>query len=507
MSGVAFFVAAALSFLLTPYVIRKLGNSSYGVLLMASEVYGYYGLLDFGIRSAVGYFVAKLLAENDPAEAVATVRTAFWTLMTVAVMALPLAAGIAWVFPTFMNIGNVDASEVRLSVGTLLGVFALNLPGSVPDAVLVGLRRFDVSYGIRIATSSFSAVFVVVVLWLGGGLFEVALAQSSATVVSWLLQGYQLKSLGFGLALWPPRADRARLPDMLRYGGANLVSNIAQIVMLQSDVLVLGRIASATAVSYFQIGRYLSIHMLSLIGAAVMTIGPSFTHLNSIGDTAGIRTLVLNSSRMIVGVTCLITAGVLVFGPSFIALWAGQEYLRGEWWNRSDSVLTLMTLAMFCRCVTGPFGQFIVGTRRMRFFTAVRVGEAIANLGAAIVLAREFGIAGVALAKLCVSAISQFAFIMPFGMTKSGVSFSAYIKRVLLPCSIVALATAVPALLVRWVHAPDRWSVFFMEVALAGGSGAMAIWAFAMIPEHRRRFADQAWAAARKLPLVRSAGQ
>jgi hypothetical protein len=41
MSGVAFVVAAALSFLLTPYVIRKLGNSSYGVLLMASEVYGY----------------------------------------------------------------------------------------------------------------------------------------------------------------------------------------------------------------------------------------------------------------------------------------------------------------------------------------------------------------------------------------------------------------------------------------------------------------------------------
>jgi O-antigen/teichoic acid export membrane protein len=505
MSGVAFFVTAALSFFLTPYVIRKLGNSSYGVLLMASEVYGYYGLLDFGIRGAVGYYVAKLLAEKNPAEAAATVRTAFWTLMAIAAMALPVAAGIAWVFPMFMNVGGVDASEVRLSVGTLLAVFALNLPGSVPDAVLVGLRRFDVSYGIRILTTVFGAVAVAVVLSLGGGLFEVALAQSSATVMSWLLQAYRLQSLGFGLPVWPPRADTSRLPDMFRYGGANLIANIAQIVMLQSDVLVLGRIASATAVSYFQIGRYLSVNMLSLIGAAAMTLGPSFTHRKAAADTAGIRTLALNSSRTLGGVTCLITAGILVFGPSFIALWAGSEYLRGEWWHRSDSVLTLMTLAMFCRCIAAPFVQYMTGTRQMRFVTGVRVGEAVVNLGAAIVLARDFGIAGVALAKLCVSAASQLGLMLPVGMVRSGVLFSDYVKRVLLPCGVVAGATAVPALLIRSFHVPDRWPAFFAEVGLAGASGAAAMWAVAITAEQRSLLLGQARAAARKLPMVRTA--
>lgn len=484
MSGASFFVAAAISFLLTPRILRSLGDTSYGVLSIAGEITGYYGLMDFGIRAAVGYYVSKLLAENKEADLRPVIRSAFWTLTAIAALVLAAAVPLAWWFPTLFNVAGADPAEVTASVGVLLAVFALNLPNSIPNAILAGMRRFDVGYATGITGAIWSALCILIALRFGGGLLQVALAQASGTVLIWILQRYALHRLGYRLHLFPFGRMSSKTGDLFRYGSANLTLNVAQLFILQMDLLVIGSIIGAGAVAHYHIGRFLGFHLLSLIGALTMTLPPSFTHFISSGDQISLKRLYRKASEMTGAITSLMAAGILVFGSDFLRLWMGEKYVTGDWWNRSDTVLLLMTIAMYARCIGSVSNQYLLGSRQMRFFIKVRVTEAVVNLIASVLLLKTLGIAGVALAKVIVSLSSHFALIIPYALRKIGVSRAEY-AGMAARWLMIAAATAGTGMLAKLAQDPRNWSLFFAEAGAAGAAGALAMW-FAVLSMEER---------------------
>jgi len=58
-------VGLALSFVATPFVIGRLGDSAYGVWVLMSSVAGYLGLLDFGVRGATTRYIARFAARHE----------------------------------------------------------------------------------------------------------------------------------------------------------------------------------------------------------------------------------------------------------------------------------------------------------------------------------------------------------------------------------------------------------------------------------------------------------
>src|SRR5712675_3419421 len=61
--GVAFNIF--IGFVLSPYVIRKLGPEGYGIWALLFSVIGYYGLLDFGFKSALIRYTALYRARGE----------------------------------------------------------------------------------------------------------------------------------------------------------------------------------------------------------------------------------------------------------------------------------------------------------------------------------------------------------------------------------------------------------------------------------------------------------
>jgi O-antigen/teichoic acid export membrane protein len=51
--------------LLTPYILRSLGDAEYGVYKLSESIVAYLMLLDLGVGSAVIRYVAKFRANND----------------------------------------------------------------------------------------------------------------------------------------------------------------------------------------------------------------------------------------------------------------------------------------------------------------------------------------------------------------------------------------------------------------------------------------------------------
>ena len=77
--------------LLTPFIENRL-EGGYGIWSLIVSFVGYYGLLDVGIRSAVGHYVATYHAQRDAERVNRTLSTAMALMLLVALVACILSS-------------------------------------------------------------------------------------------------------------------------------------------------------------------------------------------------------------------------------------------------------------------------------------------------------------------------------------------------------------------------------------------------------------------------------
>src|SRR5215831_2659855 len=89
-------VSVAIGFFLTPAMLRYLGEKRFGIWTLVSSLVGYYGLLDFGVGSAVFRYVPLFHGQGNHHKVSAVISTsmAFYTILSLVIVgATQLLAG------------------------------------------------------------------------------------------------------------------------------------------------------------------------------------------------------------------------------------------------------------------------------------------------------------------------------------------------------------------------------------------------------------------------------
>src|SRR5579862_6825051 len=74
--------------LVMPFLIQKLGNTTYGLWILIGTLTGYFGVLDLGVSAAVGRLIAVHRARHEPEQVNAVMSTAFGLLLIVSAYVL-----------------------------------------------------------------------------------------------------------------------------------------------------------------------------------------------------------------------------------------------------------------------------------------------------------------------------------------------------------------------------------------------------------------------------------
>ena len=136
-------VAAISSLFLMPFVVHHLGDRLYGFWALAGTFVGYYGLLDFGLSSAVSQYMSIAIGRNDPRECRAVFNSALRIQSLLGCVALLATAVIAAAAPWFSHSPADAALFSRVIV--ILGVsVALGFPARAYGGLLEAeLQRVD----------------------------------------------------------------------------------------------------------------------------------------------------------------------------------------------------------------------------------------------------------------------------------------------------------------------------------------------------------------------------
>src|SRR6202162_163075 len=71
-------ITTVVGFFLSPFVVHRLGNLTYGVWVIIMSLVAYMNLLDLGLRGAVTRFVSKGTAQENHDDASRAVSGALW---------------------------------------------------------------------------------------------------------------------------------------------------------------------------------------------------------------------------------------------------------------------------------------------------------------------------------------------------------------------------------------------------------------------------------------------
>src|SRR3990172_8896341 len=266
----------AISFFLSPFVVRRLGDSGYGIWTLTLSVTGYLGLLDLGVRGAVTRYVAKFHAQAADDQASRVVSSSLMIFLATGVIAIVSSGVLALSVVGVLNIPASYQPTAKIVV-ILTGInVAVSLVSGVFGGVVTALQRSDLSNGLQIIGTVFRSVAIVLVLSQGRGLVSLAVVHLVFGVLTGLAYWVLALRLYPGLKINFGRCDMESVKLIFWISAYSLPLQGATYLIFYTDSVVISSFLPISAVTFFAIAGNLVGYGRSLL-SGISTISSPFT--------------------------------------------------------------------------------------------------------------------------------------------------------------------------------------------------------------------------------------
>jgi O-antigen/teichoic acid export membrane protein len=441
--------------LVVPILVSGLGRTLFGVWEMLSRLVGYLEPSDGRSAEALRLVISNQQHSDDHTAKRRWIGSALAVWVCFLPVWIVVGALLIWLTPTVTKVSPELHTMVRVACALMMGTVLLGSLGTLPESVLRGVNLGYKRMGLQAGLSIVGGALLAGAVYVGGGLVGVTAAALVVAALSGLFFMVVVRRQVPWFGVDRPR--RAEVGSMLHMSIWLALGDVVS-KLLGSDVLVLGMVLSASAVTTYVLTGYagrLAINLHSLAAEAVM---PGVAGV--IGEKDFERAALLR--RELLAVTAIFASAVgstiLLWNRSFIHLWVGPENYAGTW---SNLLLVLISVqSSFIRCDAYLIDATLQPARRVR----VGLAAGIVTLGLSFLLTQSAGIAGLCLGILTGRAIQSIGYpLMVRGCLggASGLSL-AWLAR---PLFVMGLLFAAATYLGQHLLV-DNWLAWMAAVAL-----------------------------------------
>ena len=330
LSYVLMFFEVLSTLLLTPFIIRTLGDAEYGVYKLVSSLTGYFLLLDLGIGNSVIRYIAKYKATNDEKNTRKFIGICIVYFALIAVIVLLLGSLLVIFFGDIFGRGLSNA-EIELSKSLLILTVinaAVTLGTSVFNNVIIAYSKFSVSKGTAIVHIIIRIILTFLALKFGLKSFAIILINLVLTVAS---RSYYAFYVLFKIKIKPKfdSIDPSFIKEIVSYSSFILLQMIATQINSHADQVLLGMFvsSSATIIGVYGVGAQIVQYFQSIGQALGGVLMPGVVKKVESGATPkDLQHEMIRIGRYSLSILGIIFVGFAVNGKTFLMLWAGSNY-------------------------------------------------------------------------------------------------------------------------------------------------------------------------------------
>lgn len=441
-------VNGIIGMLLVPILLRGLGFELYGIWIAAYGFAGIVGLLEFGFGYAITREVAAIAESADAplppfvrAAASAYLLIGFAGCVVITALGVPLAWGLHLSPPQ-----RVLAHEVFLLVG--LG-FAAEQVMIYSIGVLNGVRRFDCSNTITVASSLVRAAGVVLALLAGGRLLALT---AWYTAASWMAAVAAMALVGHVAPRFRFRPARPRwrlLASRVPFGVGSLLTSAVQNLSWQVPPIAIGLLRGPAAIVPYFVGQRLPLAVSGINVASAEALFPAASAARD--DSARSAEILEVGTRGLLLVSLPLSLALFILAPNILQAWLGHV--------PADAVLVLRlaAVAALLEAVGSAGAHLLWGRGTVGSVVTLTAPILVVSLGGGLLLLGPLGLAGPAIGLLFNTAAASLLLLSAAAhacASRPTLVLAKSVRGLALPALAATLVLALLARFVRPVSAP-----------------------------------------------------
>ena len=471
ISYIAIIFNVVLGILYTPWMVGKIGQSSYALYTIANSVISIF-MIDFGLSAAVSRFVAKYRAENEDSKSnkllgsVTIIYILIDILIFIILMVIYLNIATIYKGLSFDELKVLKRLFVIVAIYSLLA-FPFTPLGGIITAYekFIHLKLCDFIYKIL------TVVFVIIALLHDYGVEAVVLASVFSGICAIILKLFIIykKTPVRYCFTW---VDKKLLKSIFTFSVWMTVSSIAQRCVFNIAPSVLAYTSSSKEVALFAPANTLEGYFYMIAAAVNGMFLAKISKLIADSKEHEIVNLMINVGKYQTILMGFILVGFICVGEDFMRLWMGVEYV-GSW--PCAILLFIPDILLFSQQIANTTA---IAQNKVKKISLAYVAMAFVCIALSLVLSKWIGALGSCVA-IMLGYIALFIISNVVYYKELNIDVFLFYKKVYMPFVFPCIGSVFLGYwLCNYVITIDGWSGLFVKGIMISAIYILAIISF-----------------------------
>lgn len=486
LNYVVIFLNTVVGLLYTPYMLRMMGQSEYGLYSLVASVIAYLTVLDLGFGNAIVRYTAKFRAEKKTEEQYEMFGMFFLLYLVIGIIAFGIGLGLYFNVDTLF--GNtmtaVELGRARIMMLLLVANLAFTFPMSIWGSVIQAYEDFVFQKSLNIFRIILNTAVMICLLHFGYKAVAMVVVQTIFNVLTLVINFiYCRRKLNIHIYFRFRHFHWGFLKEVALYSFWIFLNAIIDRVYWSTGQFVLGAMVGTAAVAVFAIAIQLEGMYMQFSTAISSVFLPKVTAMVATNRSRKeISDLFIRTGRIQYIVLAYILSGFIIFGRQFIELWAGAGY--------SDAYMISL---LFFIPLTVPLIQnlgitILQARNEMKFRSILYIIIALVSLAMQILLTRHFGGIGCAMGVSGALVVGQILIMNVYYRRRQELDIKTFWKEISKMSIIPIVLIFSSMLVIRHFFALDSWGKLILGIAAFSLVYIPLFFRFSMTDDERSLF-------------------
>lgn len=453
-------------FVVSPFIVKGLGDSLYGVYHILLDTTSYTNMADIRTSQVLKWTIAQKRDVLTDEELKSEFTTGFVLTLFLIPIVLLIGAILSWYAPQIANVAPEYYTIVRIASAIMVFSVSMFKIMDLFESVLRGMNLGFKGMGIRSVLMALGGSLKVFAIILGYGLVGLAIVQVVIAVITGLTFYWLVKKnvpwFGFG------KTSKEKMFSYGKLSGWFMATMLANTLLYHSEKVVLGFIAGPELVTIYVLTLFTSTAMKSMVDSVISGVVPGIGNFFGKKEFEKIKVSRKTIFLLVWWSTFAIGISVLVFNNSFLGLWVGEGKYAG---NLENLLIILISIQYTFYFTSGTFINVTLDLKRKVTLSGL---SAVTTIGLAFILIPHFKIVG-----LCISILIGRLFLsigLPMFLRKKiNDDSNVWTLENIRPAAITLIGLIAASLLQHKIQI-DNWVLLFLYGAVLTGLLIVVYW-------------------------------
>lgn len=390
LSYVSIIINSVIQLLYTPFLIKMLGQSEYGLYSLVSSIIGYLTIMDLGFGNAIIVYTSKYHAQGkkeDEEKLHGMFNLLFIGIgILAAILGFILYLNMDGIFSNSLNTHELAKAKIMMLILSfnLFITFAFSIYSSIISAY----EKFTFKKILAIMDSLLKPILMIPLLFLG---FKSITLIVVITIVNVFvcMSNYIFCRKKLNIKTKFKGFDKLIFKVILGYSIYIFLGEIVDKVNWNVDQCILGIVSGTTAVSVYSIAAQLN-NMFILFSSTINGVFlPKISKMVAKNSSSeDLSNEFIRIGRIQFYIVFLLCSGFIIYGKQFIRFWVGTKF-------NTSYYVALFLIIPLCVPLVQTLGLSIMQAMNKYKFRAITTSiMAIFNILISIILTKKFGPVG-----------------------------------------------------------------------------------------------------------------